>query len=61
MKAQVVVDKKIRKVIYTDFAKGRQHDFRLFKESKTHINSGTEAKTDTGYIGIVKIHKNRSS
>ena len=58
MKAQVVVDKKTRKVICTAFANGKQHDFRLFKESKTHILAEITAKTDTGCIGIDKIHKN---
>jgi hypothetical protein len=58
MKAQVVVDKKTRKIICTAFANGKKHDFRLFKESKTQIHPEITAKTDTGYIGIAKIHKN---
>jgi hypothetical protein len=58
MKTQVIVDKKTRKIICTAFANGKRHDFRLFKESKTHIHPKTIAKTDTGYIGIAKIHKN---
>jgi len=51
-----VVDKKTREVICTAFAKGRRHDFRLFKESKTHIHPETLAELDTGYIGIKAIH-----
>jgi hypothetical protein len=58
MKAQVVVDKKTRQIICAAFAFGKKHDFRLFKESKTHIHPEITAKTDTGYIGIAKIHKN---
>ena len=54
----MVVDKKTRKVICTAFANGKRHDFRLFKESKTHIHPETLAKTDTGYVGIKKIHAN---
>jgi len=54
----VVVDKKTRKVICTAFANGKCHDFRLFKESKTHIHPEILAKTDTGYVGIRKIHAN---
>jgi hypothetical protein len=54
----VVVDKKTRKVICTAFANGKCHDFRLFKESKTHIHPEILAKTDTGYVGIEKIHAN---
>lgn len=58
MKTQVVVDKKTRKVICTSFANGKRHDFRLFKESKTHIHPQITVKTDTGYIGIKKLHAN---
>jgi len=29
----VIVDKKTRKVIYAAFCKGKNHDFRLYKES----------------------------
>jgi hypothetical protein len=54
----VVVDKKGRKIICTAFANGKRHDFRLFKESKTHIHPETLAETDTGYVGIKKIHAN---
>jgi len=54
----VVVDKKTRKVICTDFTNGKRHDFRLFKESKTHIREGIQVETDTGFIGITKIHAN---
>jgi hypothetical protein len=56
MKSQVINDKKTRKVICTDFATGKRHDFRLFKESKTHIHKDIQAETDTGYQGIAKIH-----
>ena len=41
-------------------AKGRQHDFTLFKNSKTHIKSSICATTDKGYIGLDKIHSNVS-
>ena len=58
MKAQVVVDKATRKVICTAFGAGRKHDFRLFKESKTRIHPDIQAETDTGYVGIKKIHDN---
>ena len=54
----MVVDKKTRKVICTAFSNGKRHDFRLFKESKTHIRPETLVERDTGYIGIKKIHDN---
>ena len=41
-----------------EFSNGKKHDFRLFKESKTHINPSVKVLADTGYQGIQKIHKN---
>lgn len=58
MKSQIVVDPKSEKIVCTDFTHGRMHDFRLFKESKIHIHPNTRALTDTGYLGIHKIHEN---
>ena len=55
---QVIIDKKTHKVICTCFGKGKRHDFRLFKESKTHIREEIQAETDTGYQGIEKLHPN---
>lgn len=52
----MIVDKKTQIVICTSFANGKRHDFRLFKESKIHINPEVKAITDTGYQGIQKIH-----
>jgi hypothetical protein len=58
LKTQVAVDKKTREVISTAFSNGKRHDFRLFKESKTHILKEIQVKTDTGYQGIKKFHPN---
>lgn len=52
------MDKKSKKIICTAFAKGKCHDFRLFKESRTYINPKIRAVTDTGYQGLKKIHAN---
>ncbi len=54
----MVVDKKTQLVICTSFSNGKKHDFKLFKESKTHVMSKTKILTDTGYLGIAKIHAN---
>lgn len=54
----MVVDKKSKAVICTNFANGKRHDFRLFKESKVRIHPKIKALTDTGYQGISKIHAN---
>jgi hypothetical protein len=56
-----VVDKKTKQVICTAFAQGKRHDFRLFKESKTHINPDIKVITDTGYQGIQKLHNQSES
>jgi hypothetical protein len=58
MKTQVIIDKNTRLVICTAFGNGRLHDFRLFKESKTHIRKEIQVETDTAFIGITKIHAN---
>ena len=56
LKTQVVVYKKTKQIICTNYASGKRHDFRLFKESKTNIHPDTNLITDTGYQGIQKIH-----
>lgn len=56
LKSQVIVDKKTKQVICTSFANGKKHDFKLFKESKTHIHPETTTITDTGYQGLQKLH-----
>jgi len=53
-----VVDKKTKVVICTSFSNGKRHDFRLFKESKTHILPEVKVIIDTGYQGLQKLHAN---
>ena len=50
------MDKMSQTIICTSFAHGKRHDFRLFKESKVHIHPQTKAITDTGYMGLQKLH-----
>ena len=50
------MDKKSLKIICTTFCNGKKHDFRLFKESKIHIHPQINALTDSGYLGLQKIH-----
>lgn len=54
----MVVDKKKKKIICTNFSNGKKHDFRLFKESRIHWQKKTSSLTDTGYQGIQKIRSN---
>lgn len=53
-----MIDKKTQEVICTSFSNGKRHDFRLFKESKTYIQSKVRVITDTGYQGMHKLHLN---
>ena len=45
-------------VICTNVSNGKKHDFRLFKESGVKIAENIKVVTDTGYIGLQKIHPN---
>lgn len=53
-----MVDKQSAKIICTNFSNGERHDFRLLKESNVFFQSKTKVLTDTGYLGIQKIHAN---
>lgn len=52
------MNKTTSKIICTNFTNGKQHDFKLFKNSNVHFKQGTTALTDTGYLGLKKIHDN---
>jgi len=39
---------------------GKQHDFKLFKESKIAFLAATKLTVDSGYQGVQKIHENTS-
>lgn len=54
------MDKKTKKIICTNFANGKRHDFRVYKESNVRFKKETTAVTDTGYQGLQKIHENTS-
>ena len=45
-----------REVIAIAFGKGGTHDFRLFKESATHLHPDTIVLADLGYAGLDKLH-----
>lgn len=45
-------------IICTAHAKGRVHDFRLFKQSRLPLSSKTQVLADKGYQGILKLHPN---
>jgi DDE superfamily endonuclease len=54
----LIVDKQNKKIICVDVTNGKRHDFRLYKESGININPQIRVATDTGYLGLQKIHPN---
>jgi hypothetical protein len=60
LKSQIAVDKKTQKIICTAYTNGKRHDFRFLKESKIRFQSDIMVLTDTGYIGLQKIHAKTS-
>ena len=55
---QLIAERNTRKIICTAFDKGRTHDFKLFKQSKTRMYQHIRCEADTGYQGIAKLHVN---
>ena len=54
----MVVNKENGNIICTNFAGGRKHDFKVFKESKVRVNQKSKIVVDSGYQGLQKIHTN---
>jgi len=52
------MDKNTSKIICIDMSNGKRHDFRLLRESGLHFHEKIQVITDTGYIGLQKIHTN---
>ncbi len=53
-----MVDEQTLEILKIDCAKGRVHDFNLFKQSRIRLHPDTEILADLGYLGMKKIHKN---
>ncbi|MEH1906852.1 IS5 family transposase [Nostoc sp.] len=58
LKSQVIVDQANGQIICTAHGKGREHDFRIFKNSKVRLRENIECFGDKGYQGIQKMHSN---
>ena len=56
MKAQVIIAQENGEIICTAYGKGREHDFKLYKRSKTRIKKEIRCLADKGYQGIKKYH-----
>jgi len=51
-----VIEWQTRQVICTAHGRGREHDFKLFKRSRTSFAEATECLGDRGYQGLQKLH-----
>jgi hypothetical protein len=56
----VIVNQKTTEVVCTKYSNGKKHDFKVLKESKVRLKKTTKALTDTGFLGLQKIHANTS-
>ena len=53
-----MVDLKSGEIISLAFAKGKKHDFQLFKDSHVHVRAEITLEADTGYQGLAQMHIN---
>lgn len=56
MKTQLAVDKITSAIICLGHEKGRLHDIRLLKDSRTRLRPETKAIVDLGYLGLQNTH-----
>jgi hypothetical protein len=53
-----LVEQVTKQIICTAHAKGRVHDFQLFKTSRVKLQPKVECLADKGYQGIQRLHPN---
>lgn len=58
LKSEIFIDQSNKQIICTAYAKGKKHNFTLFKSSKTRLLPEIKCLADKGYQGIAKIHAN---
>ena len=58
MKTQLLVSLESKMIYGVAAGKGKTHDFKMFKDSKTRIPSDIGILGDSGYQGIKDIHAN---
>ena len=58
IKAQITASAETGQILSVVCAKGKQHDFTVFKESDILIHTDSTVLADSGYQGIQKYHKN---
>lgn len=55
---QLIINPKDKSVICTEVGKGRQHDFRIYKNSRINVVQQVQILADKGYQGIHRYHNN---
>ncbi len=58
LKTQSLVSPESKMIYEIASSKGKIHDFKMFKDGKTHISSNIKILSDSGYQGIKDIHCN---
>lgn len=58
IKVQLIIEKDNKKIISSYFSCGKNHDFKILKDSKAKFLSQTTILVDLGYQGIQNIHTN---
>jgi len=53
-----MADLNTEQILATDFCHGSQHDFQLFKQSRSAISERICILADAGYQGLVCLHLN---
>lgn len=56
-KAQLVVNQDNLEIICYVYGRGKEHDFKIFKQSKLPLNDKIKCLVDKGYQGIKKFHQ----
>ena len=58
LKTQLIINQADKSVICMGFRQGRQHDFRIFKNSRVKVIERVQVLSDKGYQGIRRYHTN---
>jgi hypothetical protein len=58
MKAQIVICQNTQQIICTDYAKGKDHDMNIFKNSRIVVLTNIIKDFDLGYKGVQKMMSN---
>lgn len=61
MKVQIISDFNNGNILCISVAKGKVHDFSLFKRSKVHFSDHIKVLADKGYQGISELHRNSTT